>query len=109
KKHGIESEYVFEGINGRYTARKISQAMNRRCEKAGLICKSLHGMRKTVSSHLRTMLPRATVAEMLGHLDETNDGFYNFDIMEMDYKKQKVSEFRNESFKPHETGHPAKV
>ena len=46
---------------------------------------------------------------MLGHLDETNDGFYNFDIMEMDYKKQKVSEFWNESFKPHETGHPAKV
>ena len=109
KKHGIESEYVFEGINGRYTARKISQAMNRRCEKAGLLCKSLHGMRKTVSSHLRTMLPRATVAEMLGHLDEINDGFYNFDIMEMDYKKQKVSEFWNESFKPRETGHPAKV
>lgn len=103
KKYGIESEYVFEGTEGRYSARKIGQAMARRCSKAGLTCKCIHGMRKTVSSHLRTILPRATVAELMGHLPETNENFYNFDITEMEYKKNKVSEMWKESFKPHES------
>lgn len=103
KKYGIESEYVFEGPEGRYSARKIGQAMARRCSEAGLSCKCIHGMRKTVSSHLRTKLPRATVAELMGHLPETNENFYNFDITELEYKKNMVSELWNESFKPRES------
>ncbi len=109
KMHGIESEFVFEGTEGRYTARKIGQAMARRCSKAGLSCKCIHGMRKTVSSHLRTKLPIATVAELMGHLPETNENFYNFDITEMDYKKNMVSEMWTESFKPHEAGISGKM
>ena len=44
----------------------------------------------------------ATVAELMGHLPETNENFYNFDITELEYKKNMVSELWNESFRPRE-------
>ena len=49
---------------------------------AGIEARSIHAIRRTVSSHLRAVLPIATVANMLGHLEETNDKHYNYDISE---------------------------
>ena len=60
--------------------------MTRRCKDAGIDTRSIHAIRRTVSSHLRTFLPVATVADMLGHLPETNDKHYNYDITSNEVK-----------------------
>lgn len=80
EKHGITSEYVFANKDGRVNSHTISCAMTRRCKDAGIDTRSIHAIRRTVSSHLRTVLPIATVANMLGHLEETNEKHYNYDI-----------------------------
>lgn len=82
EKHEIESEYVFANKDGRVNSHTISCAMSRRCKDAGIESRSIHAIRRTVSSYLRTVLPVATVASMLGHLEETNEKYYNYDIME---------------------------
>ena len=79
-ENGISSEYVFADKNGRVNSHTISCAMTRRCKDAGIATRSIHAIRRTVSSHLRTVLPVATVANMLGHLEETNDRHYNYDV-----------------------------
>lgn len=80
EKYGITSEYVFANKDGRVNSHTISCAMTRRCKDAGIDTRSIHAIRRTVSSHLRTVLPVATVANMLGHLEETNDRHYNYDV-----------------------------
>lgn len=86
KKYGITSEYVFVNKNGRVNSHTISCAMTRRCKDAGIDTRSIHAIRRTVSSHLRTKLPVATVAKMLGHLEDTNDKHYNYDVTENEMK-----------------------
>lgn len=81
-KYGITSEYVFANKEGRVNSHTITCAMSRRCKDAGIEARSIHAIRRTVSSHLRAVLPIATVANMLGHLEETNDKHYNYDISE---------------------------
>lgn len=82
KKYGITSEYVFANEEGRVNSHTITCAMSRRCKDAGIDTRSIHAIRRTVSSHLRTVLPVATVANMLGHLEETNNKHYNYDVTE---------------------------
>lgn len=79
-KNGIKSEFVFANKEGRVNSHTITCAMSRRCKDAGIEEKCIHDIRRTVSSHLRTVLPVATVANMLGHLPETNDKHYNYDV-----------------------------
>ena len=80
EKHGITSEYVFANKDGRVNSHTVSCAMTRRCKDAGIDTRSVHAIRRTVSSHLRTVLPITTVANMFGHLEETNEKHYNYDI-----------------------------
>lgn len=98
-KYGISSEFVFANKDSRVNSHTISCAMNRRCKDAGIDTRSIHAIRRTVSSHLRTILPVATVANLLGHLEETNDKYYNYDIITDDVKlsclKQMNQAFRN--------------
>ena len=81
EKYGIVSEYVFANKEGRVNSHTISCAMSRRCKDAGIGARGIHAIRRTVSSHLRAVLPVATVANMLGHLEETNNKHYNYDII----------------------------
>lgn len=92
EKYGIISEYVFADKKGRVNSHTISCAMSRRCKDAGIDTRSIHAIRRTVSSHLRTVLPVATVANMLGHLEETNEKFYNYDIKEDELKMNCLNE-----------------
>lgn len=85
-KYGIKSEFVFANKEGRVNSHTITCAMTRRCSNAGIPKRSIHAIRRTVSSHLRTVLPIATVANMLGHLEETNDRHYNFDVSTVETK-----------------------
>ena len=43
---------------------------------------SIHGIRRTVSSYLNQTLPTRTVANMLGHLPQTNEACYQYDMSE---------------------------
>lgn len=83
KKYCITSKYVFANKSGRVNSHTISYAMTRRCKDAGIDTRSIHAIRRTVSSHLRTKLP---VANMLGHLEDTNDRHYNYDVTENEIK-----------------------
>lgn len=80
KTQGISNEYVFANSNGRVSSHSISCAMNRRCEDAGIEVRSIHALRRTLSSNLRVNLPLATVAELLGHVEETNNNHYNYNV-----------------------------
>lgn len=98
KKNSIVSDFVFADSDGRYTEMKIGLAMRRRCQNAKIPKKSIHAIRRTVSSNLRRILPAATVANLLGHLETTNDAFYNYDTLTMDYKTDVISDFWDKTY-----------
>ena len=95
-ENGITNEFVFANVDGRVNSHTISCAMSRRCEDAGIDKRSVHAIRRTVSSHLRTTLPKATVANMLGHLPETNDKHYNYDVTPTETKVTSLNEMYKE-------------
>lgn len=81
KELGIDSEWIFAKKDGsRYTAHDISCACDRRAKEIGLDGSSIHEIRRTVSSYLRTIITREAVASLLGHRPETNDQHYDYDI-----------------------------
>lgn len=87
KSLGIKSEWAFARKNGeRFTAHDISCATDRRATSAGIKKTSIHGIRRTVSSNLNKILPRTAVASMLGHLETTNERFYDYDTTEVKAK-----------------------
>ena len=80
RSHSIDDTWVFADENGRITETAVSNACRRRSTEAGIKRTSIHEIRRTVSSYLNTLLPRETVANLLGHLPDTNARFYDFDI-----------------------------
>ena len=76
---------------GRCTGHDISCALDRRASEAGVKKTSIHGIRRTVSSILRTKLPVRTVANMLGHVEQTNEEHYNYDFYDNDSKIEALS------------------
>lgn len=91
QEHHICSEYIIADLKGRIIAPTISKAMYRRGVEAGIQAKSIHAIRRTVSSRLRTELPRATVALIMGHTEEVNDEHYNYDTLSLERKKEIMS------------------
>lgn len=86
-------DFIFARKDGtRYTGHDIACAVDRRTSEAGVKKTSIHGIRRTVSSILRTKLPAKTVANMLGHLEETNERHYNYDFFEDNAKIRALSE-----------------
>lgn len=75
--------FIFVRDDGeRCTGHDISCAVDRRASEAMVKKTCIHGIRRTVSSILRTKLPAKTVANMLGHLEQTNEQHYNYDFYE---------------------------
>lgn len=87
KENGIISEFIIADANGRIIAPTISKAMYRRGNEAGINAKSIHAIRRTVSSKLNTILPRATVALIMGHTEEVNEEHYDYDTLELETKR----------------------
>lgn len=84
---GITSSqgWIFARKDGsRYTGHDISCAVARRGLEAGIEgTVSIHQIRRTVSSALNAIkLPRATIANLLGHSEEVNARHYDYDITE---------------------------
>ena len=71
--------YIFVDPEGnRYTAGKIGNAAYKRCLETGIKNGSIHRIRKTVSSILNTVIPRADVCSLLGHTEKVNEMHYDF-------------------------------
>lgn len=88
---GIQSkdDFVFVHEDGhRYTAHDISCAVDRRASEAGIKKTSIHGIRRTVSSQLNTILPQKDVASLLGHSERVNERHYNYSTAENSEKRQ---------------------
>ncbi len=86
------NELLFVRENGqRYTAHDISCAVDRRASEAGIKKTSIHGIRRTVSSQLNTVLSQKDVAAMLGHSERVNENHYNYSTAEIDLKQQALS------------------
>lgn len=95
KKIGFHSEegFIFCDSTGeRYTGHDISCAVTRRAEEAGVRRTSIHGIRRTVSSLLNTVLPQKAVADMLGHTERVNEQHYNFSMAENAEKMRALEE-----------------
>ena len=84
--------YMYAKHPIRFTTLKNKFPMTRRCEDANIDVKSIHAIRRTISSHLRTILPIASVASLLGHLEETNEKHYNYDILTQKIKLECVTQ-----------------
>lgn len=90
--HDIHSDYIIADAEGRVIAPTISKAMYRRGVEANIHAKSIHALRRTVSSKLNSRLPSATVALIMGHTEEVNLNHYNYDIVELKIKREAMEQ-----------------
>ncbi len=63
----------------------------------GIPNKCIHDIRRTVSAKLKLSLPTASVSAILGHTEETNEQFYNPDILSDMVKAEALSGIWNDS------------
>lgn len=83
KDLGREGEYVFTNKDGeRHTAGSISSAAIKRGKECGIEKVSVHRIRRTVASELRKKYSIKLVSELMGHLEETDEEYYNYDNSE---------------------------
>lgn len=87
KALGFHSEFVFGNDEKRFTGHDISCACDRRASEAGIKKTSIHGIRRTVASELRKSFDIKLVASLMGHLEETDEAYYNYDNSEFSEKK----------------------
>lgn len=91
EENGMVTDFVLFENGARLTAPTVSKAMYRRGVEANITAKSIHAIRRTVSSKLNANLPRATVALIMGHTEEVNENYYSYDIMELEAKRNAMS------------------
>ncbi|MCR5410024.1 MAG: tyrosine-type recombinase/integrase [Lachnospiraceae bacterium] len=91
--------FVFVREDGtRHTGHDINCAVDRRASEAGIRKTSIHGIRRTVSSLLNTVLPQKAVAEMLGHTERVNEQYYNYSMAENIEKKRALEQVYSKVF-----------
>lgn len=92
EKYGFLSDYVFSNENGRVHCRTISDCSRNLCIYMGMEAKSIHALRRTVSSKLQCDgVPRPIVAALLGHTEEVNENHYTYDVSSDSAKLELVS------------------
>lgn len=92
-KYGYVGEFVFQNENGRVNTRSISHCIRYRCKKAGIEEKCIHAVRRTFNSKMKMAGASSTVAaSLLGHSERVNESNYTYDISQMEYKREIVSE-----------------
>ena len=91
-EHGITSEFVFYGKNGKVHATAITNsARNKTMGEEFSSAKSIHAIRRTVNSRLRCAGVSATVASaLMGHTERVNELNYTYDVSEMREKMEIV-------------------
>lgn len=93
-------DFIFARPDGtRYTAHDISCAVDRRASEAGVKKTSIHGIRRTVSSLLNTVLSQKDVASMLGHSEQVNERHYNYSTADDSMKLRALSQVSSKVIK----------
>ena len=83
-------------------ARTISDCARNKSIQIGIEVKSIHAMRRTFNSKLRSEGVSAVVASsILGHTEKVNDNNYTYDASDMDYKSEVVSNVNRETVMLH--------
>lgn len=83
KALGRDGDFVFTNKDGeRHTASSISCAAIKRGNECGIEKVSVHRIRRTVVSELRKKYSIKLVSELMGHLEETDEEYYNYDNSE---------------------------
>lgn len=77
-EYGIESDYIMEGPDGRFTGSEIGKAAARRGKEAGIEHCSIQRIRRTVDSRLAGVLPFSAVCTQMGHGPEVDKQYYQF-------------------------------
>lgn len=91
-KNGFLGEYVFMNQDGKIHSTSIDHCLRYRCNKLGIPEKSIHAIRRTLNSTLRTAgVSSVVAASLLGHTEEVNEQNYTYDVSEMEYKHDIVS------------------
>lgn len=91
-KNGFLGEYVFMNQDGKIHSVSIDHCLRYRCKKLGIPEKSIHAIRRTLNSTLRTAgVSSVIAASLLGHTEEVNEQNYTYDVSEMEYKHDIVS------------------
>ena len=92
-QYGFLGEYIFQNENGKLHSSSIAHCIRYRCIQAGIPEKSIQSLRRTLNSKLRCAgVSSIVAASMLGHTEEVNALNYSYDISEMDYKREILSE-----------------
>ena len=83
---------VFTDQIGKIYDSLIQSNVVRCCTAAGIPRKSIHAIRRTLNSKLRTDGMSAVVAgSLFGHSSQVNNKNYTYDISNMEYKKKALS------------------
>lgn len=87
------TEFVFSDVDGRVHARKISECIrNMTMTKEFEHTKSIHAIRRTLNSNLRSNgVPVTVAAALLGHTERVNEENYTYDVSSI-YEKMKIIE-----------------
>lgn len=91
EENGMVTDFILFEKGKRLIAPTVSKAMYRRGVESNITAKSIHAIRRTVSSKLNAILPRATVALIMGHTEEVNENHYCYDVMELEAKRNAMS------------------
>ena len=95
-----KDDFIFARPDGtRYTAHDISCAVDRRASEVGVKKTSIHGIRRTVSSLLNTVLSQKDVASMLGHSEQVNERHYNYSTADDSMKLRALSQVSSKVIK----------
>ena len=87
------TEFVFSDVDGRVHARKISECIrNMTMTKEFEHTKSIHAIRRTLNSNLRSNgVPVTVAAALLGHTERVNEENYTYDVSSI-HEKMKIIE-----------------
>lgn len=91
-KNNCYGEFVFTDEIGKIYDSLIQSNVVRCCAAAGIPGKSIHAIRRTLNSKLRTEgMSDVIAASLFGHSPKVNNKNYTYDISNMEYKKKALA------------------
>lgn len=92
KEYGFITEYVFSDEHGKIHCQAISSCGRKKTKQAGMQGKSIHALRRTFNSYIKSLGANTFIASsLLGNSIEVNNNYYTYDIGNMDYKADLIT------------------
>lgn len=96
EEYGFLTEYVFSNKNGKIHCSAISSCGRKKTKQAGMKNKSIHALRRTFNSYIKSLGANTFIASsLLGNSIEVNNNYYTYDIGNMDYKASLVTQLES--------------